>query len=101
MRGIKEKIQHQSAELKEEVTGLRRHFHKFPELSYMEVNTAAFISDWLEKKSIPFRKGIAGTFRTFDEKWRKEAFDLDEDGLVTGVANLSWLVYNFLISNKI
>ena len=23
-------------------------------------------------------------------------FDIDEDGLETGVANLSWLVYNFL-----
>jgi amidohydrolase len=25
-------------------------------------------------------------------------FDIDEDGLETGVANLSWLVYNFLLS---
>jgi hypothetical protein len=25
-------------------------------------------------------------------------FDIDKDGLETGVANLSWLVYNFLLS---
>jgi hypothetical protein len=25
-------------------------------------------------------------------------FDIDENGLETGVANLSWLVYNFLIA---
>ena len=27
-------------------------------------------------------------------------FDIDEDGLETGVANLSWLVYNFLVSES-
>ncbi len=61
MSGIKEKILHQSAELRDEVIRLRRHFHKFPELSYKETDTAAFICEWLQKNGIPFRKGIAGT----------------------------------------
>jgi amidohydrolase len=58
---IKEKILVQSAELKEEVIKLRRHFHKFPELSYKEINTSAYICEWLEKNGIQYRKGIAGT----------------------------------------
>ncbi len=61
MSGTKEKILHQSSELKEEVIRLRRHFHKFPELSYKETETAAFICEWLEKNGIPYRNGIAGT----------------------------------------
>jgi amidohydrolase len=61
MSGIKEKILHHSSELKDEVIRLRRHFHKYPELSYKEANTAAFICEWLEKSAIPFRYGIAGT----------------------------------------
>jgi amidohydrolase len=61
MSGIKEKILHQSSELKDEVISLRRHFHRYPELSYKESDTAAFICKWLEKSGIPFRYGIAGT----------------------------------------
>jgi amidohydrolase len=26
-------------------------------------------------------------------------FDIDEDGLVTGVANMSWLAFNFLMDD--
>ena len=61
MSGIKEKILLQSSEIGPEVIKLRRHFHKFPELSYNETNTAAYICEWLEKSGIPFRHGIAGT----------------------------------------
>jgi amidohydrolase len=61
MAGIKEKILHQSLALKEEVIKLRRHFHQFPELSYRETNTSAYICEWLEKNGIPYRHGIAGT----------------------------------------
>ena len=28
-------------------------------------------------------------------------FDIDEDGLETGVANMSWLVFNFLSGNSV
>ena len=61
MPGVKEKILFRSSELREEVIRLRRHFHRFPELSYKETNTSAFICEWLENNGIPFRNGIAGT----------------------------------------
>ncbi|HSN50210.1 MAG TPA: M20 family metallopeptidase, partial [Bacteroidales bacterium] len=61
MPEIKELILEKSAELKEEVIQLRRHFHRHPELSYEETETSKFISAWLGKNRISFRKGIAGT----------------------------------------
>lgn len=61
MPGIKETILSKSSDLKEDVIRLRRHFHKYPELSYEESETASFICNWLEKNNIRFRKGIAGT----------------------------------------
>jgi len=58
---IKEHFLVKSSELKEEVIQLRRHFHKYPELSYEETETSLFICNWLKKNGIQFRKGIAGT----------------------------------------
>jgi amidohydrolase len=61
MAGIRQIILKRAAETKEEVIRLRRHFHKDPELSFMEYGTAAYVTSWLEEQGIPFRKGIAGT----------------------------------------
>lgn len=61
MPGIKELILEKSAELKEEVIRLRRHFHRNPELSYEETGTAAYICEWLEKNNIGYKNRIAGT----------------------------------------
>jgi amidohydrolase len=61
MAGIKEIILEKSAELKEEVISLRRHFHRNPELSFEETETSQFICNWLGKNGIDFRKGIAGS----------------------------------------
>ena len=61
MPGIKDIILAKSADLKQEVIQLRRHFHRYPELSYQETGTSIFICNWFEKNSIAFRKGIAGT----------------------------------------
>ena len=61
MPGIKELYLDKSAELKEEVIELRRHFHRHPELSYEETETSAFICELAGEKRYPFRKGIAGT----------------------------------------
>jgi amidohydrolase len=61
MPGVKEAIIIKSADLKEEVINLRRHFHRYPELSYEETDTSSFITEWLSKNGISFRKGIAGT----------------------------------------
>jgi amidohydrolase len=61
MAGIKEIILEKSAELKEEVISLRRHFHRNPELSFEETETSQFICNWFVKNGIVFRKGIAGS----------------------------------------
>jgi amidohydrolase len=61
MSGIKQHILVKAAELQEEVIHLRRHFHRYPELSYEETDTSVFISKWLETNGITFRGGIAGT----------------------------------------
>jgi len=61
MPGIKKDILVKSADLKEEVIQLRRHFHMRPELSYEESDTSSYICSWLQKNGIRFRKGIAGT----------------------------------------
>jgi len=61
MAGIKEIILEKSAELKEEVISLRRHFHRNPELSFEETETSQFICNWFVKNGIGFRKGIAGS----------------------------------------
>ena len=61
MAGIKEIILEKSAEMKEEVISLRRHFHRNPELSFEETETSQFICNWLGKNGIDFRNGIAGS----------------------------------------
>jgi amidohydrolase len=61
MADIRQIILDHARELKEEVIRLRRHFHRFPELSFNETTTAKFIAGWLEENNIPFRAGIAGT----------------------------------------
>ncbi len=61
MPGIKEIILSKADDLHKEVISLRRHFHRYPELSYEETETSAFISKWLSENNIPFRDKIAGT----------------------------------------
>lgn len=61
MTDIKKLIIQQSSLLKDEVRQLRRHFHKYPELSYQEHETASYISGYLHQHGINFRQRIAGT----------------------------------------
>jgi amidohydrolase len=61
MPEIKQLILQKSAELKEEVIQLRRHFHRHPELSYQEAETADYICEWLEQNGIEYKNKIAGT----------------------------------------
>lgn len=60
MPGLKDIVVRNSSLLKDEAIRLRRHFHMYPELSYQEFRTAAFIEEYLGKYGISFRKGIAG-----------------------------------------
>ncbi|MEI7982687.1 MAG: M20 family metallopeptidase [Bacteroidota bacterium] len=44
-----------------EIVYIRRHFHRHPELSCEEFQTAEFIGSKLEEYGIPYKKGVAGT----------------------------------------
>ncbi|MDR2887725.1 MAG: amidohydrolase [Bacteroidales bacterium] len=61
INSIKDSILAKSAELYPEIVRLRRHFHRYPELSYRETETSKFICRWLADNGIPFRNNIAGT----------------------------------------
>lgn len=61
MSDFKKKVIQKAEDLESEIISLRRHFHKYPELSYKEYETSAFIKEWLKNNDIPFREGIAGT----------------------------------------
>jgi amidohydrolase len=61
MKKVRDNILKTSSLLKDEVIGLRRHFHRNPELSYREYNTAAFIEQYLRENKFNYRTGVAGT----------------------------------------
>ena len=61
MDKLKESIQALSREYLQEVIDIRRHLHRYPELSFREVETASFIAKRLEEYGIPFESGIAKT----------------------------------------
>ena len=54
---IKEKTEQYFAEIQE----IRHHLHAHPELSFNEVNTAAFVAGKLKEWGIKYQAGIAGT----------------------------------------
>jgi len=58
---LKKTIRNLSAELHPEISGIRRHLHINPELSFMETGTSAYICDRLNTGGISFRAGIAKT----------------------------------------
>ncbi|MFI5150330.1 MAG: M20 family metallopeptidase [Bacteroidia bacterium] len=61
MDDIRERIQSLAAKLLPEIIKLRHHLHEYPELSFEEYKTAAFVASELGSIGIPFRKGVAGT----------------------------------------
>jgi amidohydrolase len=60
MSTLKEQIQTLAVAYFEEVRACRRHLHQHPELSFHEVETAAFIRSKLTEYGIPFSANIAG-----------------------------------------
>jgi hippurate hydrolase len=58
---LRENILRAAEALMPEIVEIRRHFHQYPELSYAEYETAAFISRKLDAMGIEHRTGIAGT----------------------------------------
>ncbi|MDP4280672.1 MAG: M20 family metallopeptidase [Bacteroidota bacterium] len=61
MTELKNRIQQLSTEYFEDIRVIRRHFHRHPELSKKEFETAAYICSCLDKYGIPYRNNIAGT----------------------------------------
>ncbi len=58
---LKKKIQHLTTKYIPEVVSIRRHLHQYPELSYQEYQTAAYIAQKIEEKGIHIQKNIAKT----------------------------------------
>jgi metal-dependent amidase/aminoacylase/carboxypeptidase family protein len=57
---IKERIRELAREGAEEVVRIRRHLHRFPELSFKETETARFVCQALDTLGIPYQPGIGG-----------------------------------------
>ena len=58
---LKKKIKELSEDYLKEVIEIRRHIHKYPELSFQEKETSAYIKSVLRKWQIPFQENIADT----------------------------------------
>src|SRR5690606_5181311 len=57
---LKEQIFNYIDTISNEITEVRRHLHKYPELSHQEVETPEFIANDLEGLGIPVRRGVGG-----------------------------------------
>ena len=44
----------------EDMVAIRRHLHQYPELSFQETKTAAFIADFYDKCGIQYEKNVGG-----------------------------------------
>ncbi len=58
---LKDEVQRLAGRYHEEVVAIRRHFHRNPELSCEEYQTAVYIASQLTGYGIPYRQGIGGT----------------------------------------
>ena len=58
---MKIKIREEIKNIKDEIYAIRRHFHRYPELSFKEFNTAETISQHLNKFGIAHKKGVGKT----------------------------------------
>ena len=57
---MRNRIRKLSHEFFSEAIKIRRHLHKYPELSFNEVETSAFICNQLDILKIPYKKGYVG-----------------------------------------
>ena len=58
---MKIKIREEIKNIKDEIYAIRRHFHRYPELSFKEFNTAETTSEHLDKLGILHKKGVGKT----------------------------------------
>ncbi len=83
---IRQKILQQAAAYFEDVVGIRRHIHRFPELSYEEFKTSAYIQEQLNCLGIPFKtgyvkNGVIGMIEGKNPKQRIIALRAEMDAL--------------------
>jgi len=82
---LKENIARLANAYKEEITGIRRHLHAFPELSYQEYETCAFVEQELKKMGLPVEKmggtGLVSLIEGNDPGSRVIALRADMDAL--------------------
>jgi amidohydrolase len=57
---LKETVQSIASDIREEIIGVRRHLHQYPELSFHEVQTSAYIKRKLDEMGIMWQP-VAGT----------------------------------------
>jgi amidohydrolase len=58
---LKEKIKALASQYHHDIIAVRRHLHAYPELSFQEFNTSAYIAERLKSAGIPFTDGIVKT----------------------------------------
>ncbi|MFW5645077.1 MAG: M20 metallopeptidase family protein, partial [Bacteroidota bacterium] len=61
MNEIKDEIKQLAKQYFEEIVSIRQHLHKYPELSFREFKTSAFICAKLDEWGINYRKAIVKT----------------------------------------
>jgi amidohydrolase len=76
----------------DDVVGIRRHLHRFPELSYEESNTSAYIQEQLRCLNIPFKtgfvtNGVVGIIEGKNPQKRIVALRADMDALPVSEIN--------------
>lgn len=86
MNNLKERIKTLSGEYLKEVISYRRHFHRHPELSFKEFETAAFIAAKLTEFGVPFedkvaKTGIVALIKGRDPESKTVALRADMDAL--------------------
>jgi amidohydrolase len=86
MDQLKDRIRSLASEYLGEVTGIRRHLHRNPELSFREFKTAEYIASMLDEYGIPYKDkvaktGIVGMIKGQDPGRRTVALRADMDAL--------------------
>ena len=82
---LKEHILQLAHQYYEEVRNIRRHLHKYPELSFQEYDTATYLENQLGKMGLESSRvagtGLTGTLGKIDEQMKTVALRADIDAL--------------------
>jgi amidohydrolase len=82
---LKEKIRQLAKKYAPETIEIRRHLHAYPELSYKEFQTSAYVQDRLQELGIPFEikatTGVVGMIKGKNPEKRVIALRADMDAL--------------------